>query len=164
MAIDPKETLREGRLTIATACRKEINPFLKKDIVRKLLVLFIIFGVSAISAPNLQGPGEACGDIQKSRPPKDIHVDNIQGSDKYDGLSPKPTGSNHGPVATMAKAVSLLNTSGQTVHKRYRAGDWRLLLDSLKVSALCFLRLGSSGAGRRDPGRGLLPTTSTPST
>ena len=49
--------------------------------------------------------------IQKSPPTKDIYVDNILGSDKHDGLSPKPTGSNHGPVGTMAKAVSLLKTS-----------------------------------------------------
>jgi hypothetical protein len=75
------------------------------------LVLFVILGVSAISGPNLQGLSEVRGEVLKSPPAKDIYVDNILGSDKYDGLSPKPTGSSHGPVATMTKAVSLLKTS-----------------------------------------------------
>ncbi len=92
-----------------------MNSFLSKDIILKLVVLLNILEIPARSAPSFQGLGDLPGGIFRNSATKEIYVNNILGSDKYDGTSSKPTGSTHGPVATMGKAVSLLKTSDRMI-------------------------------------------------
>jgi len=85
----------------------------KMVFLSRLIIASLV--IAALSNQISDGSDVAPGVVSEKRTAKEIYVNNLVGSDKYDSTSAEPTGSIHGPVATLGKAVSLLKGGEQMI-------------------------------------------------